>query len=134
MNQTIRDLLKDRPVILDGAWGTQMQSKGLPDGACPDEWNLSSPEKVEEVASEYVEAGSQIIITNTFSATRICLEQSGLGEKVREINAAGVQISKRAAGAGALVFASLGFLPNWSPKVIKNRLLHWQLRVPMASW
>jgi 5-methyltetrahydrofolate--homocysteine methyltransferase len=108
MNATIRELLKNKPVILDGAWGTQMQSKGLPDGACPDEWNLSSPEKVEEVAREYVEAGSQIIITNTFSATRICLEKSGLAEKVREINIAGVQISKRAAGAKALVFASLG--------------------------
>jgi len=108
MNKTIQEFLKNRPVILDGAWGTQMQSKGLPDGACPDEWNLSSPEKVEEVAREYVEAGSQIIITNTFSATRICLEQSGLAEKVREINMAGVQISKRAAGAKAMVFASLG--------------------------
>jgi 5-methyltetrahydrofolate--homocysteine methyltransferase len=108
MNKTIQELLKNRPVILDGAWGTQMQAKGLPDGACPDEWNLSSPEKVEEVASEYVEVGSQIIITNTFSATRICLEQSGLAEKVREINMAGVQISKRAAGAKAMVFASLG--------------------------
>jgi len=108
MNKTIQELLKNKPVILDGAWGTQMQSKGLPDGACPDEWNLSSPEKVEEVAREYVEAGSQIIITNTFSATRICLEQSNLAEKVREINIAGVQISKRAAGADALVFASLG--------------------------
>jgi methionine synthase I (cobalamin-dependent) len=108
MNKTIQELLKNRPVILDGAWGTQMQAKGLPDGACPDEWNLSSPEKVEEVASEYVEAGSQIIITNTFSASRICLEQSGLAEKVREINMAGVQISKRAAGAKAMVFASLG--------------------------
>ncbi len=55
MNKTIQELLKNRPVILDGAWGTQMQAKGLPDGACPDEWNLSSPEKVEEVASEYVD-------------------------------------------------------------------------------
>jgi methionine synthase I (cobalamin-dependent) len=108
MNNTIQELLKNKPVILDGAWGTQLQSKGLPDGACPDEWNLSSPEKVEEVAREYVEAGSQIIITNTFSATRICLEQSGLAEKVIEINRAAVQISNRAAGAKAMVFASLG--------------------------
>jgi len=124
MNKTIQDLLTNRPVILDGAWGTQMQAKGLPDGACPDEWNLSSPEKVEEVAREYVEAGSQIIITNTFSATRICLEQSGLADKVREINMAGVQISKRAAGAKALVFASLGptgkslFMGEVAPELI----------------
>lgn len=116
--------MKKRPVILDGAWGTEMQSRGLPDGACPDEWNLSYPEKVEEVAREYVEAGSQIIITNTFSATRICLEQSGLGEKVREINVAGVQISKRAAGSKAKVFASLGptgksmFMGEVSPDMV----------------
>ncbi|MBW2543701.1 MAG: homocysteine S-methyltransferase family protein [Deltaproteobacteria bacterium] len=124
MNQTIRDLLNDRPVILDGAWGTQMQAKGLPDGACPDEWNLSSPERVEEVAREYVEAGSQIIITNTFSSTRLCLEQNALADKVREINVAGVEISKRAAGTEARVFASMGptgkslFMGEVSPEQI----------------
>jgi len=101
-----------------------MQSKGLPDGACPDEWNLSSPEKVESVARSYVEAGSQIVLTNTFSANRICLEQSNLAEKVREINIAGVQISKRAAGATALVFASIGptgkslFMGEVSPELV----------------
>jgi len=101
-----------------------MQARGLPDGACPDEWNLSSPEKVEEVARDYVEAGSQIIITNTFSSTRICLEQSGLADKVREINMAGVAISKRAAGTKALVFASLGptgkslFMGEVSPELV----------------
>jgi methionine synthase I (cobalamin-dependent) len=124
MNKTIQELLKSKPVILDGAWGTQMQSKGLPDGACPDEWNVSSPEKVEEVAREYIEAGSQVIITNTFSATRICLEQSGLAEKVIEINRAGVQISKRAAGDKAMVFGSLGptgrslFMGEVSPELV----------------
>ena len=81
MNTIIKKLLKNTPIILDGAWGTQMQSKGLPDGACPDEWNLSSPEKVESVARSYVEAGSQIVLTNTFSANRICLEQSNLAER-----------------------------------------------------
>ncbi len=124
MNITIQKLLKNKPVILDGAWGTQIQSKGLPDGACPDEWNLSSPEKVEAVARAYVEAGSQIVLTNTFSANSICLEQSDLAEKVREINIAGVQISKRAAGATALVFASIGptgkslFMGEVSPELV----------------
>ena len=124
MNITIQKLLKNKPVILDGAWGTQLQSKGLPDGACPDEWNLSSPEKVEAVARAYVEAGSQIVLTNTFSANSICLEQSNLAEKVREINIAGVQISKRAAGDTALVFASIGptgrslFMGEVSPELV----------------
>jgi len=83
-----------------------------------------NPEKVESVARSYVEAGSQIVLTNTFSANRICLEQSNLAEKVREINIAGVQISKRAAGATALVFASIGptgkslFMGEVSPELV----------------
>ena len=108
MKKIIENLLKTSPVVLDGAWGTQLQSKGLSAGACPDEWNLSHPEMVEEVAREYVKAGSRIIITNTFSANGICLAKSDLADKVREINAAGVAISKRAAGDRAMVFASIG--------------------------
>ena len=108
MNETIKKLLENKPVVLDGAWGTLLQSKGLAPGAYPDEWNLSHPEKVEEVAKAYVEAGSQIIITNTFSANSFCLGKSNLGGKIREINIAGVEISKRAAGEKAKVFASMG--------------------------
>ncbi len=101
-------LLKKRPVVLDGAWGTQLQSRGLPAGACPDEWNLSHPEKVKGVAREYIEAGSRIIGTNTFGANSVCLEKSNLADRAREINLAGIAISKRAAGERALVFASMG--------------------------
>ena len=108
MDEKLQDLLKNRPVVLDGAWGTQLQSKGLPAGACPDEWNLNHPEKVEDLAREYVTAGSQIIITNTFGANSVCLEKNGLADKARDINIAGVEISKRAAGEKALVFASIG--------------------------
>ncbi|MBT4290478.1 MAG: methionine synthase [Deltaproteobacteria bacterium] len=108
MNETVKKLLECKPVVLDGAWGTLLQSKGLDPGAYPDEWNLSHPDKVEEVAKAYVEAGSQIIITNTFSANSFCLSKSNMGDKIREINIAGVEISKRAAGEKAVVFASMG--------------------------
>ena len=108
MNEIIKKLLESKPVVLDGAWGTLLQSKGLEPGAYPDGWNLSQPDKVEEVAKAYVEAGSQIIITNTFSANSFCLSKGNLGDKVRDINIAGVEISKRAAGDKALVFASMG--------------------------
>jgi 5-methyltetrahydrofolate--homocysteine methyltransferase len=90
-------------LIADGAWGTEMQAHGLAPGAAPDTWNLTHPERVEAVARAYVEAGSQIILTNTFRANAVAME----GDLVA-INRAGVAISKRAAAGKALVFASIG--------------------------
>ena len=74
----------------------------------PDGWNLQHPERVEEVARAYVEAGSRVILTNTFRANRIALAGSGVAGSVEEINRAGVAISRRAAGDHAAVFASIG--------------------------
>ncbi len=96
-------------VITDGAWGTQLQERGLPVGAPPDEWNLSHPELVREVAAAYVGAGSRVILTNSFGANRINLARHGLGKKVRDINQSAVQLSREAAADGtAHVFASMG--------------------------
>jgi methionine synthase I (cobalamin-dependent) len=95
-------------VVTDGAWGTQLQERGLEVGACPDGWNLTHPDRVEEVARSYVEAGSQVILTNTFGANRFTLARHGLDAKVAEINRAGVEISRRAADGRAQVFASVG--------------------------
>ena len=108
MHATLENLLSHGPVVTDGAWGTQLQARGLPIGACPDAWNLSNPNAVEAVARAYVEAGSQIILTNTFGANRFILARQGLAGRVAEINAAGVEISRRAAGDRAKVFASMG--------------------------
>lgn len=108
MSDLLKKLLENPPVITDGAWGTQLQERGLPIGACPDEWNLSHPEAVESVARDYVAAGSQVILTNTFGANRIALEKYGLADQVAPINQAGVQISRRAANGRAKVFASIG--------------------------
>src|ERR1017187_955643 len=87
----------------DGAWGTELQARGLAPGAAPDTWNLTHPERVEAVARAYVQAGSQVILTNTFRANAVAME-GGL----EAINRAGVEISKRAAAGRALVFASIG--------------------------
>jgi 5-methyltetrahydrofolate--homocysteine methyltransferase len=108
MNSVIEQLLAQGPVVTDGAWGTQMQARGLGVGECPDAWNLSNAEKVEEVARAYVEAGSRIILSNTFGATRFGLERHGLAGQVAEVNRAGAEISRRAAGEKARVFASVG--------------------------
>jgi len=95
------------PVLADGAWGTELQKQGLGLGELPDAWNLSHPEKVAGIARAYHDAGSRVILTNTFRANAISLAAHGLADKVAEINRAGAEISKRAA-PGALVFGSIG--------------------------
>jgi methionine synthase I (cobalamin-dependent) len=99
----LREWLAGGLLIADGAWGTELQARGLAPGAAPDTWNLTHPERVEAVAHAYVEAGSQVILTNTFRANAVAMEGD-----LEAINRAGVAISKRAAAGQALVFASIG--------------------------
>jgi len=108
MNPKLEQILANGPILTDGAWGTQLQARGLAFGACPDAWNLTNPESVREVASGYVNAGSQVILSNTFGASRITLERHGLSGQAYEINREGAAISRKAAGSIADVFASIG--------------------------
>ena len=108
MTTTISDWIKTGPMLLDGGWGTQLQMRGLEVGAHPDLWNLSRPDKVRDVAEAYVSAGSNIILTNTFGASRFTLARHGYEDKVEEVNRAGVRISREAAHGKAKVFASIG--------------------------
>ena len=108
MHPLLESLISNGPVVTDGSWGTQMQKRGLQRGQCPDSWNLSHAKQVREIAAQYVSAGSQIILTNTFGASRLSLANFDLADMAVEINTSGVQISKEAAGDQALVFASIG--------------------------
>lgn len=108
MNETIARLVAGGTVVTDGAWGTQLQARGLPVGAAPDPWNLEFPERVAEVPRAYVAAGSKVVLTNTFGANRIMLARHGAEGRVAEINRRGVEISRAAAGEGVAVFASMG--------------------------
>lgn len=111
MNDKVAQWLSNGPLVIDGGWGTQLQLRGLPLGEHPDLWNLTNPEKVEEVAAAYVAAGSDIILTNTFGANRFLLARHNAAEKTAEVNKRGVEISKKAAeaaGRPVLVFASMG--------------------------
>lgn len=102
----IDELLAEAPVVTDGAWGTQMFALGLPRGEHPDLWNLTHPEQVESVARAYVDAGSRVILTNTFQSNRFAL---GAKADIGDLNRAGAAISRRAAaGAGVRVFGSIG--------------------------
>lgn len=108
MPSLMEQLKQQAPILTDGAWGTQLQAHGLPIGACPDEWNLSHAAEVESVARSYVEAGSRVILTNTFGGTRVQLARHGLADRTVEINRAGAALSRRAAAGRARVFASMG--------------------------
>jgi len=98
----------ERVRVTDGAWGTQLQTRGLPPGALPEPWNVENPQAVDAVARSYIDAGSEVIITNTFGANRFILAQHGAEGRVSELAEAGAAISRQAAGDAVKVFASIG--------------------------
>lgn len=108
MTIDLRSELQKRILVLDGAMGTMLQQQGLGRGECPEIFNLTHPKILEDIHSAYIEAGSDIIQTNTFGANRFKLSEYGLGDKVEEINSRAVEIARRAAGGRALVALSAG--------------------------
>jgi len=90
------DLFSDRPVLADGAMGTVLSARGVFINRCFDELNLSDPNLIVAVHEEYLQAGAEILETNTFGANRFRLTRHGLGGKVEEINAAGVRLARQA--------------------------------------
>jgi 5-methyltetrahydrofolate--homocysteine methyltransferase len=99
MNKTdFKQLLSERLIILDGAMGTEMHKRGyLTANTCPEELNLSAPEKIQAIHRSYLEAGTNLIFTNTFGANRHKLNDYGLADKCDAINTAGVTLAKEAA-------------------------------------
>ncbi|OGF44351.1 MAG: hypothetical protein A2452_01770 [Candidatus Firestonebacteria bacterium RIFOXYC2_FULL_39_67] len=94
--QDIVKLLKNKVLVCDGAMGTMLQKYGLSAGECPEYWNLTQAEKLVAVHKEYLEAGADIIITNTFGASSLKLSKFNLEGKLREINISGAANAKAA--------------------------------------
>jgi 5-methyltetrahydrofolate--homocysteine methyltransferase len=94
----LQDVARERPLLGDGAMGTQLMLAGLEQGGCCEEWNLTHPEKVLAIQRRYVEAGSECLLTNTFGGSRIMLNRHSLGDKATEINRAAVGIARQAFG------------------------------------
>ncbi|MGE5250820.1 MAG: bifunctional homocysteine S-methyltransferase/methylenetetrahydrofolate reductase [Bacteroidota bacterium] len=86
-------------LLADGAMGTMLHARGVGFDKCFDELNLQKPAVVADIHREYIEAGAQLIITNTFGANRFKLEQHGLDHQMAEINRAGVELARRAVAA-----------------------------------
>ena len=93
---TIADIFAERPVLADGAMGTVLYGRGIFINRCYDELNVSDPNLILSVHEEYLQAGAEILETNTFGANRFRLGRHGLGAKVGEINAAGVRLAREA--------------------------------------
>ena len=101
------ELLKQGPVFLDGATGTNLQKTGLPTGVCPEAWIYDHPDAIVSLQKKYVEAGTQILYAPTFTANRIKLDEFGLGERLVDINRKMVALSREAAAGAAFVAGDL---------------------------
>jgi len=101
-------ITEGKRVVSDGAMGTMLQSMGLPIGQCPELWNLEHPEKVQQAHRAYLEAGAQLLTTNTFGGNRIRLAAHGLDRHLREINKRAVELALEVAADKAAVMASVG--------------------------
>jgi len=109
MRKPFLDALKEnRTLVSDGAWGTFLQAEGLKSGECPEEWNVSHPELVKNIAKSYIDAGSDMVETNTFGGSRHKLNMFGFGERTYELNKAGAELSRIAAGDDHWVLGSIG--------------------------
>ena len=100
--------LQKRVFILDGAMGTELQKRGVSKRDCPDYLSIKEPELIVQIHREYVNAGADIIETNTFGANRIKLSSYGLQDMTREINIASARIAREVAGNKVLVAGSMG--------------------------
>lgn len=105
--EEFRKLVLSRPVILDGATGTNLQKAGMPTGVCPEQWILEHKEIMLKLQRDYVKAGSDIVYAPTFSGNRIKLAEYGLETHIAEMNRELVALSKEAVNGQALVAGNL---------------------------
>ena len=102
------DRFSRKVLTLDGGMGTSLQARGLPRGHPPDLWSVERPEEVRRVHEAFVEAGADIIFTNTFGASRLRLDRYGWGDRVLDLNRAAVGLARAASQGKALVAGDIG--------------------------
>lgn len=105
--QQFLDLIKNGPIILDGATGTNLQKAGMPTGVCPEQWILDHKDVLLQLQKSYKEAGSKIVYAPTFSGNRIKLEEYGLEQEIKKINTELVKLSKEAMGEDGYVAGNI---------------------------
>jgi len=108
MTRTILDLVKERVVLLDGGMGTELIRQGFPQGECPESWNEEKPEIVKKIHLSYYDAGSDVVLTNSFGGNKIKLASHGLEDKCHELNYAAAQLANTVKPDGKFVAGSMG--------------------------
>lgn len=108
MRSLLSAIAKGRVLISDGAWGTLLHKRGLQPGECPESWNITHKSDVAAVAQGYVDAGADMILTNSFGGNPVKLSHYGLADKTADFNEAAAAISREAAGENRFVLASMG--------------------------
>ncbi|MDE5943770.1 MAG: homocysteine S-methyltransferase family protein, partial [Clostridia bacterium] len=104
---TITEKLKNSILVFDGAMGTQLQSAGLPVGTQPEEWNLTNPEAVRGVHKSYLDAGADVILTNTFGANPF-----KFGDRTSEVVRAAVSLARQSVYGRAEKYVALDLGPT----------------------
>lgn len=105
----VSTLVQEKNVVLtDGAWGTEIAKHGFDPGICPELFNIDAPDMIRDIGVRYVEAGSEILLTNTFGGNPQKLGKYDLEDRLEELNEAGVRRSIEASGGRALVLGSIG--------------------------
>jgi len=108
-NRFVERLNSAKILVLDGATGTNLQQRGLPTGTPSDLWVIDNPEAVLQLHKDFVRAGSDIILTNTFGSTRLHLAHAGLGDRFEQTNQRAVELARQAVqGTAVLVAGSIG--------------------------
>lgn len=108
MNRSqFRNLVQSRPILLDGATGTELVKRGLPPGAPPEDWALRNPSVIQQLHREYFEAGSDIVLACVFGANRLKLADHNLAHRAAEINARLTEISRATVPEGRYLFGDL---------------------------
>lgn len=107
MKSLLAEIRKGKPLLSDGAWGTFLYQRGLQPGECPELWNITHRDDVLAIAQSYIDAGADMILTNSFGGSPTKLSHYGLKERTFELNKAAAEISREAA-KNKFVLGSIG--------------------------
>lgn len=108
MAHSILELLKEKKLLLDGGFGTELIKRGFPQGACPESWNEEKPDVVQEIHKNYYDACSDAVLTNSFGGTTIKLKSYNLENRCYDLNRAAAEIANEVKPEGRYLGGSMG--------------------------
>jgi 5-methyltetrahydrofolate--homocysteine methyltransferase len=126
MSRFLEALHSGRVLLMDGAMGTELLRAGIREGECYELWNLTNPDRVRAIHQSYVNAGAEVLLTNTFQTNPYALERHGLQHRLNKINQAAICVARSVAGPDRFVLGDIGPVEKWD--LNQTRELLWSLR------